>query len=177
MYFRTQAEQQPLDPMTRAEACDFIDDYRSGTVLDVVGSVGGLFALLHTAYVLLFGRPLFWGLTGAKLITPFGILGACSSKAFKRHLRDRYHRHSPDNGGDTIRVDAFLRDFVVDFGPADIDAEHQHVQQSAASSSTLLANDKDGGGVQIPLIQTRSDENIAETADQKELSAGGDSDE
>ncbi|CAE6504893.1 unnamed protein product, partial [Rhizoctonia solani] len=38
MYFRTQAENQLLDPMVRPEACDFIDDYRSGTVLDVVGS-------------------------------------------------------------------------------------------------------------------------------------------
>ncbi|KAH7338231.1 hypothetical protein B0J17DRAFT_661566 [Rhizoctonia solani] len=149
MYLRTQADQQPWNSTMRAEVCDFIEDYRTGTVLDVVGTVGGLFALLHAAHVLLFGRPLLWGLTGAKLITPFGILGACSSKAFKRRLRDHYHRHSPDNGGDTIRVGAFLRDFVVDFGPADIDAEHQQVRQSTISSSPLLGDDKDGSGVRM----------------------------
>ncbi|CAE6418342.1 unnamed protein product [Rhizoctonia solani] len=169
MYFRTQADQQPWNSTMRAEACDFIEDYRSGTVLDVVGSVGGLFALLHAAHVLLFGRPLLWGLTGAKLITPFGILGACSSREFKRRLRDRYHRHSSDNGGDTIRIGAFLRDFVIDFGPADIDAERQHVRQSTASSSPLLGNEKDGSGIRIPLMQMRSDESIAEKDDKIEL--------
>ena len=46
------------------QMCDYIEDYRSGSVLDVLGSVGGLFALIQTAHVLLFGRPLLWGLTG-----------------------------------------------------------------------------------------------------------------
>ncbi|CAE7146262.1 unnamed protein product, partial [Rhizoctonia solani] len=46
-----------------AQMCDYIEDYRSGSVLDILGSVGGLFALLQTAHVLLFGRPLLWGLT------------------------------------------------------------------------------------------------------------------
>lgn len=47
--------------------CDFIDDYRSSTVFDVIGSVGGLFALLQAAHILLFGRPLLWGLAGQLL--------------------------------------------------------------------------------------------------------------
>ncbi|CAE6464759.1 unnamed protein product [Rhizoctonia solani] len=149
MYFRVQADQQPLDPIARAEACDFIEDYRSGTVLDIVGSVGGLFALLHAAHVLLFGRPLLWGLTGAKLITPFGLLGACSSRKFKRRLKDHYHKQSPENGSETMRIGAFLRDFVIEFGPADIDIEHQMVQQLTASSSTLAINDKNADEIQI----------------------------
>lgn len=44
--------------------CDFIEDYRSSSVLDALGSVGGLFAILAAWHVLLFGRPLLWGLTG-----------------------------------------------------------------------------------------------------------------
>ncbi|EUC60322.1 Kex protein, putative [Rhizoctonia solani AG-3 Rhs1AP] len=154
MYFRTQADQQPLDPIIRAEACDFIEDYRSGTVLDVVGSVGGLFALLHAAHVLLFGRPLLWGLTGAKLITPFGLLGACSSREFKRRLKDHYHKQSPENGSDTMRIGAFLRDFVIEFGPADIDIEHQQVQQLAPSTSTLVVNDKNADEIRMCVLFT-----------------------
>ncbi|KAF8607055.1 hypothetical protein BDV93DRAFT_333305 [Ceratobasidium sp. AG-I] len=106
--------------------CDYIDDYRSKTVFDVIGSVGGLFALLQSLHILLFGRPMLWGLTGAKLVTPFGLLGACSSAGFKRRLRSEYHRQDlvadqhPKDVAETIRIGAFLRDFVIDFGPADI---------------------------------------------------------
>ncbi|KAG8730354.1 hypothetical protein FRC11_006902, partial [Ceratobasidium sp. 423] len=119
MYFRTQADvRTPLD-----NVCDFIDDYRSGSVLDVIGSVGGLFALLQAIHLLLFGRPLFWGLAGAKLITPFGLFGKCSSTGFKRRLKDEYHIKSTEDGSETIKVAKFLRDFVIEFGPADLDPE------------------------------------------------------
>ncbi|CAE6522007.1 unnamed protein product [Rhizoctonia solani] len=57
---------------TQGNECDYTEDYRSGTIVDVIG---GLFALLQALHLLLFGRPLLWGLTGAKLITPFGLLG------------------------------------------------------------------------------------------------------
>lgn len=46
------------------QICNYIEDYRSGTVFDIIGSVGGLFALLQSLHVLLFGRPMLWGLTG-----------------------------------------------------------------------------------------------------------------
>lgn len=46
------------------DTCDFVEDYRSSTVFDVLGSVGGLFAILQAIHVLLFGRPMLWGLTG-----------------------------------------------------------------------------------------------------------------
>ncbi|KAF8593644.1 hypothetical protein BDV93DRAFT_566296 [Ceratobasidium sp. AG-I] len=110
-----------------SDRCDYIVDYRSSTVFDVIGSVGGLFALLQSLHVLLFGRPMLWGLTGAKLITPFGLLGACSSRGFKKRLHEHYHhanlgsRPNFDDAAETIRIGAFLRDFVIDFGPADVE--------------------------------------------------------
>ncbi|KAH7337112.1 hypothetical protein B0J17DRAFT_629705 [Rhizoctonia solani] len=95
--------------------CIFASD-REGSVLDAVGSIGGLFALLQAAHVLLFG---------AKLINPFGLLGICSSRGFKRWLREQYYRPSTFNedGLDSFRTGAFLRDFVIEFGPADNDSD------------------------------------------------------
>ncbi|CAE6442443.1 unnamed protein product [Rhizoctonia solani] len=149
-YFRD----RPIDP---GFVCDFIEDYRTGTILEAIGSVGGLFALLQAAHVLLFGRPLLWGLTGAKLITPFGLLGVCSSIGFKRRLREQYHRTSANGDSDAIRIGLFLRDFVVDFGPADIELErhHSHTQQPATPSFKLTSDDseEDIFGSQVPLMQ------------------------
>ncbi|KAF8600247.1 hypothetical protein BDV93DRAFT_608784 [Ceratobasidium sp. AG-I] len=109
--------------------CDYIQDYRSSTVFDIVGSVGGLFALLQSLHILLFGRPMLWGLTGAKLITPFGLLGSCSTRGFKRRLREQYHRSESGTSAyteevaETIRLGEFLRDYVIEFGPADTESE------------------------------------------------------
>ncbi|CUA74861.1 NAD(P)H-quinone oxidoreductase subunit 5, chloroplastic [Rhizoctonia solani] len=137
--------------------CDFIDDYRSGTVLDVLGSVGGLFALLQALHVLLFGRPLLWGLTGAKLISPFGLFGKCSSKEFKRRLREEYHGAPTEDGLETIRVGKFLRDFVIEFGPADLDPESHPSQQPARLSHEDTIGDKDAVNFQVPLMQAHTD--------------------
>ncbi|CAE6464583.1 unnamed protein product [Rhizoctonia solani] len=137
--------------------CDFIDDYRSGTVVDVLGSVGGLFALLQAMHVLLFGRPLLWGLTGAKLLSPFGLFGNCSSRKFKQRLREGYHTTSTEDGLETIQVGKFLRDFVIEFGPADLDPESHFSQQPASWSPKILARDEDIAGIQIPLVHLRSD--------------------
>ena len=52
------------------QICDYIEDSRSSTVFDIIGSIGGLFALLQSLHVLLFGRPMLWGLTGEHQITP-----------------------------------------------------------------------------------------------------------
>ncbi|CAE6411539.1 unnamed protein product [Rhizoctonia solani] len=129
--------------------CDYIEDYRSSTILDVIGSVGGLFALLQAAHLLLFGRPLFWGLTGAKTISPFGLLGGCYSRGFRRRLREQYHGTSNEDGTDTIRIVKFLRDFVIDFGPADLDPEERLDSVAAPSSCTLVANGRDYASKQI----------------------------
>ncbi|KDN38543.1 hypothetical protein RSAG8_09432, partial [Rhizoctonia solani AG-8 WAC10335] len=105
--------------------CAFVQDYREGTIFDAVGSIGGLFALLQAAHVLIFGKPMLWGLVGAKLITPFGLLGLCSSKGFRRRLQDRYHGQNTERDSDVFRIWMFLRDYVIDFGPADFDPEAQ----------------------------------------------------
>ncbi|CAE6468180.1 unnamed protein product [Rhizoctonia solani] len=98
-------------------SCDFVEDYRSGTVLDILGSVGGLFAILQTLHVLLFGRPLFWGLMGTKSLNPFGLLSSFGSDGFKHRLYETYGREPTKDNPDWIQTAAFLRDFVIDFGP------------------------------------------------------------
>ncbi|KEP45092.1 putative Kex protein, partial [Rhizoctonia solani 123E] len=134
--------------------CDFIDDHRSGTVIDVLGSVGGLFALLQAIHVLLFGRPLLWGLTamihkGAKLISPFGLFGNCGSREFRRRLREEYYSASTEEGLETIQVGKFLRDFVIEFGPANLDPESRPSQRPRSLSPKILAMDEGMASVQV----------------------------
>ncbi|CAE6338401.1 unnamed protein product [Rhizoctonia solani] len=158
MYFGARAAPQNLDyPSSQLDVCDYIDDYRSSTILDVIGSVGGLFAVLHGMHVLLFGRPLLWGLAGTKLITPFGILGACSSKRFKERLKEQYHHRSTTKGNlGTIDIIGFLRDFVIDFGPADFDPEERASVQSISSPSSITKNESEGDAdsARVPLMQS-----------------------
>jgi len=47
-----------------------IEDYYQHNFLDVLSSVGGLLAVLQGLHVLCFGRPLFWGMFGAKFLNP-----------------------------------------------------------------------------------------------------------
>ncbi|KAL5634015.1 hypothetical protein ACGC1H_005998 [Rhizoctonia solani] len=131
MYHRNRADSQNPSDFSMT-VCDYIEDYRASTIVDVIGSVGGLFALLQATHLLFFGRPLLWGLTGAKLLTPFGLLGQCSSRGFKRRLKEGYHVGSGEDGTETIRIVKFLRDFVIDFGPADLDPEQPPENRSAS---------------------------------------------
>ncbi|KAF8749699.1 hypothetical protein RHS01_09895 [Rhizoctonia solani] len=161
-YFREQ-QQAPYDsPEDDGNICDYIEDYRSGSVLDVVGSVGGLFALLlQTTHVFLFGRPLLWGLTGAKLITPFGFLGALGSRGFKRRLKDQYQTKAADDDTETIRIASFLRDFVIDFGPATPEARSSSLFKGSPRisrnwwSPTFATDYRDVSESMIPLIRSR----------------------
>ncbi|CAE6459195.1 unnamed protein product [Rhizoctonia solani] len=140
------------EPIRHEEWCTFIQDYREGNVFDVVGSIGGLFALLQAAHVFLFGRPMLWGLTGAKLLTPFGILGACSSRNFRRRLREQYHREPTEDNPETLRIGAFLRDFVIELGPADGTSEPgppAGISSEVQGSSTPGKNAPD---YQVPLL-------------------------
>ncbi|KAG8739985.1 hypothetical protein FRC10_004864 [Ceratobasidium sp. 414] len=128
--------------------CAFIEDYRSSTIFDALGSVGGLLAILQGVHILLFGRPMFWGLTGAKLINPFGIFGRCHSRGFRRRLREQYHRQ-PARGqtcdaAEAIRINAFLRDFVIDFGPADVDDEEDIETRRHRNREVHLQTERDG---------------------------------
>ncbi|EUC60777.1 hypothetical protein RSOL_365190, partial [Rhizoctonia solani AG-3 Rhs1AP] len=152
-YYRSQADfwnlQKGLQDLP--QMCDYIEDYRSGSVLDVLGSVGGLFALLHAAHVLLFGRPLLWGFTGAKLITPFGMLGTFSSADFKRRLHEHYHRQPTQDNPEPFRIGAFLRDFVIDLGPAGIPPNQEPNPGFLASQ-----DNREDTGAQIPLTYLQS---------------------
>ncbi|KAG8689139.1 hypothetical protein FRC09_012568 [Ceratobasidium sp. 395] len=131
--------------------CAFIEDYRSSTIFDAIGSIGGLLAILQGAHILLFGRPMFWGLAGAKLINPFGLFGSCYSRGFKRRLRERYHRRptmgQTGDAAEVMRINAFLRDFVIDFGLADVnDEEDVESGRSAKRELSLQANRKEPYG-------------------------------
>ncbi|GAB1517985.1 hypothetical protein RhiTH_001042 [Rhizoctonia solani] len=143
IYHRQQTNVQDLRISPSDEACDYIEEYRSGSVLDVLGSVGGLFALLQAAHLFLFGRPLLWGLIGAMSITPFGLLGQCSSRDFKRRLRNEYHTQSDKDGTKTIQIVKFLRDFVMDFGPADLDSEPRSPNPQMKSLSAIEAQEEE----------------------------------
>ncbi|CUA67107.1 hypothetical protein RSOLAG22IIIB_13258 [Rhizoctonia solani] len=124
MYHRNEVDARNLNG-NPGTLCDYVEDYRSGTIIDVIGSIGGLFALLQAMHLLLFGRPLLWGLTGAKMITPFGLLGQCSSRSFRRRLKEGYHVTSSEDGTETIQIVKFLQHFVIDFGPANVDLEQR----------------------------------------------------
>ncbi|CUA69716.1 hypothetical protein RSOLAG22IIIB_08638 [Rhizoctonia solani] len=108
----------------QAGVCDFVEDYRSSTIFDVIGSIGGLFALVQAVHLFLFGKPLLWGLTGAKTITPFGMLGGFRPKSFKQSLNQHYRwskEPEPNCQSDKslpIDLEKFLGDFVIEFGPA-----------------------------------------------------------
>ncbi|KAG9082553.1 hypothetical protein FS749_006771 [Ceratobasidium sp. UAMH 11750] len=129
------------------ETCDYIEDYRTSTILSALGSIGGLYALLQSFHAFLFGRPMLWGLTGAKLISPFGFCGLFTSKDFKRRLRENYYSAPSEGAEETLRVDAFLNDFVIDFGPAFMDkstADEDNAgivhQQPDVEANTNVAN-------------------------------------
>ena len=74
---------------------------------------------------------------GAKLISPFGLLGQLSTKGFKGRLHEQYHRLEPAPGlhrrdlSETIRMEEFLRDFIIDLGPADIENKPRQFQAEA----------------------------------------------
>lgn len=74
---------------------------------------------------------------GTKTISPFGLLGGFSSSGFKQRLSDEY-RSKSDDGTDTIRIVKFLRDFVIDFGPADWDLEKSPNTEMASLSAALV---------------------------------------
>ncbi|KAF8596632.1 hypothetical protein BDV93DRAFT_610776 [Ceratobasidium sp. AG-I] len=119
--------------------CQTVEDYRTASPLDILASIGGLLALLQGIHAFLFGRPLFWGLFGTKMVSPFGILGTIATKGFRERLSKHYRTASTQ--GDTppisstgvatsvagngtasaqIRFDMtrFLLDYVLDMGPA-----------------------------------------------------------
>lgn len=83
---------------------------------------------------------------GTKLINPFGLVGGCSSRGFRRRLREHYH--VPPNqfadefrDEDNIRMTASLRDFMIDLGPADIEETSNSSRSNRDTSK--IEKDKD----------------------------------
>ncbi|KAF8673053.1 hypothetical protein RHS04_07712 [Rhizoctonia solani] len=130
--------------------CEITEDYRVTNSFDMFASIGGLLALLQGVHILLFGRPLFWGMFGAKAITPFGMMGNLATKSFKKRLQERYHlprqgaqanpeqlqggSRSRDRAGVDIDMTQFLLDFVIDMGPASV-PDHKEEDKNRGSDS------------------------------------------
>ncbi|KAG9120607.1 hypothetical protein FRC07_003840, partial [Ceratobasidium sp. 392] len=125
--------------------CEVVEDYRSSTAFDALGSIGGLFAILQGVHLLLFGRPLFWG-----------IAGRCSSQGFRQRLREHYQVSPAEPAGesrheDTLRITSFLKDFVIDFGPADFEETDRRRSMDCTASSVEKDEDTELGS-QVQLL-------------------------
>jgi len=97
-----------------------IVDNRERTFLAAVSSIGGLLAALQGLHVLLFGRPLWWGIFGIQLIDPFGIFGTAFSRGAEERMVSRYGYipHSPtDDSTGAHSLGLFLSEFVMEVGP------------------------------------------------------------
>ncbi|CAE6416036.1 unnamed protein product, partial [Rhizoctonia solani] len=125
--------------------CKITEEYRTTSSFDILASIGGLLALLQGIHVLVFGRPLFWGMFGAKLITPFGLAGKLATRAFRERLQQQYHRRAEpqdstkttqesgtEESGSRVEIDMtrFLLDYVIDMGPASLPSPPQEKQDS-----------------------------------------------
>ncbi|GAB1527955.1 hypothetical protein RhiTH_011144 [Rhizoctonia solani] len=130
--------------------CEITEEYRTTSIFDFLASIGGLLALLQGIHILLFGRPLFWGMFGAKLITPFGLAGKLATRAFRERLQQQYHRRveqqdpskttqesRTEESGSRVEIDMtqFLLDYVIDMGPASLPSPPQEKQDSEIDSS------------------------------------------
>ncbi|QRW23184.1 hypothetical protein RhiXN_08220 [Rhizoctonia solani] len=153
--------------------CEITEDYRVTSTFDLFASIGGLLALLQGIHILLFGRPLFWGIFGAKAITPFGVMGNLATKSFKKRLQEQYHlpqqgtqanlgrlqggSQSCNRAGMDIDMTQFLLDFVIDMGPASV-PEHEEEDKHCSSNS----ENGEGGVECVPLRRLGDIEGMAE---------------
>ncbi|KAF8709194.1 hypothetical protein RHS03_02564, partial [Rhizoctonia solani] len=153
--FLKYSEQIPFDIFSLSQPepydlCKFTEEYRATSSFDLLASIGGLLALLQGIHVLVFGRPLFWGMFGAKLITPFGLAGKLATQAFRERLQQQYHRRAEpqdstkttqelgtEESGSRVEIDMtrFLLDYVIDMGPASLPNPPQEKQDSETDGS------------------------------------------
>lgn len=136
----------------RDELCEVTEDYRLSNTFDILASIGGLLAFLQGIHIFLFGRPLFWGMFGAKLLMPFGIVGRMATANFRQRLRDHYHSSNIDNPDgpetrqeDNINMNRFLLDYVLDLGPAtpDLKCTDNNLSQEQSQKSNILGPKED----------------------------------
>lgn len=141
------------------DLCEVTEDYRISSAFDVLASIGGLLALLQALHVFMFGRPLFWGIFGSKIITPFGFFGRFATKGFRQRLREHYHVSDPENPStsedvdrryDNMRLNQFLLDYVLDLGPASLPKRET---EGVASQPSRGRNGAEG--MEIPPIPAR----------------------
>jgi len=104
------SSQSPISHVTQ--------QYRTHTFLGALTSIGGLLAVFQSIHLVCFGRPLFWGLFGSKLLDPFGVFGRLSS-TLRSNMRKRYISE-PSN---TLNLRLFLSEFVVEMDPLGSDSE------------------------------------------------------
>ncbi|CAE6470412.1 unnamed protein product [Rhizoctonia solani] len=158
------------------ELCEVTEDYRTTSAFDILASIGGLLALLQGVHILIFGRPLFWGMFGAKLIAPFGLAGNLATNAFRKRLQERYHipaqtRGQAEPGSDPngpqpdVKIDMtqFLLDFVVDMGPASVPTSTRGMHGDESSDTDAEENDNksirrlgDLEGVEVTELEWRN---------------------
>jgi len=123
-----------------------IEEYRQHTFPDALSSIGGLLAILQGLHVLVFGRPLWWGLfgmsfcvslsqisfikciciiTGSKAVNPFGLFGTVSPGIREKIIARYGYIPNPTIDGDsaTHKLGLFLSDFMLDVGPLSKDDE------------------------------------------------------
>ncbi|KAG9105129.1 hypothetical protein FRC07_009590, partial [Ceratobasidium sp. 392] len=148
--FQTAATDSQLFQSENAPLCQIIEDSRESSAFDLLGSIGGLLALLQGIHIFLFGRPLFWGMFGAKLITPFGFIGRFATAGLRQRLQDHYHDKGATKDADpnqtseepysAIRMNQFLLECVIDMGPASA-VECQPVRRNSGSAPRLPTMD------------------------------------
>jgi len=109
-----------LQPRLGGRLQRVIMDYRRNTFVAALSSLGGLLASVQAIHLLLYGRPLWWGLFGAKLLSPFGLFSGWSySEDVRKRMIARYgYIPTPETSTPDLRgLSLFLSDFIVDTGP------------------------------------------------------------
>ncbi|KAG9088453.1 hypothetical protein FS749_002149 [Ceratobasidium sp. UAMH 11750] len=158
--------QRQLKENGQGPYCQVIEDYRESSAFDVLGSIGGLLALLQGIHIFLFGRPLFWGMFGAKLLSPFGLVGRFAGRSFRKRLQEHYHapdiqtnQAGTDDASSAIRMNRFLLDYVLDMGPAEIlsSSERRPDDTGSTHSGVELEDLQQRHGYGTPLGEEHTD--------------------
>jgi len=139
-----------------------IEEYRQHTFLDAISSIGGLLALIQGLHVLVFGRPLWWGLFGSKALNPFGVFGARSPGLREKMIAHYGYIPNPtieDDSG-AHKLGLFLSDFMLDVGPlykgdAEMEQEEEGNIRADGERPVPVAHHLDPS---FQLLRRRSDE-------------------
>ncbi|KAF7983506.1 hypothetical protein HWV62_21836 [Athelia sp. TMB] len=68
-------------------------------VVNILSSIGGIFAAIDGVYAIIFGRTILAIITGSRPISPFGLFGIAARKHFKNAIRDKFPRMRADIEG------------------------------------------------------------------------------